>query len=37
VRLGPYDKLEDLDVISRRLQQNGIKALRLKLREGAGT
>lgn len=37
VRLGPYEKLEELDSVSRRLQQNGIKVLRLKLRKGAGT
>ena len=37
VRLGPYEKLEELDSVSRRLQQNGIKPLRLKLRQGAGT
>lgn len=37
VRLGPYDKIEDLDAISQQLQQLGITALRLKIRLGAGT
>lgn len=36
VRLGPYGKLEDLDAVDQRLSKLGIKALRLKLKGGAG-
>lgn len=36
VRLGPYQKLEDLDAAAQRLSKLGIKALRLKLKGGAG-
>ena len=37
VRLGPYEGIEDLDAASQRLQQLGISALRLKVRQGSGT
>ena len=36
VRLGPYQKLEDLDAANQQLSKLGIKALRLKLKGGAG-
>ncbi len=36
VRLGPYDKLEALDDADRRLAEQGIKPLRLKLKKPAG-
>lgn len=36
VRLGPYDKLEDLDAVNRRLSEMGIETLRLKVRRNAG-
>lgn len=36
VRLGPYDKLEDLDAVSQQLSKLGIRVLRLKLKSGAG-
>lgn len=36
VRLGPYAKLEELDTASGKLAQLGIKALRIKVRKGAG-
>lgn len=36
VRLGPYRKLDDLDAVSQRLQKQGIKTLRLKLKGAAG-
>lgn len=34
VRLGPYEKLSDLDSASERLSKLGIKALRLKVKSG---
>ena len=34
VRLGPYEKLDDLDSASERLSKLGIKALRLKVKSG---
>lgn len=36
VRLGPYDRLEDLDAVNQRLSKLGIKTLRLKLKGSAG-
>jgi cell division protein FtsN len=36
VRLGPYQKLEDLDATNQRLTKLGIKTLRLKLKGDAG-
>lgn len=36
VRLGPYDTLEALDAVSRRLSDMGIQPLRLKVRRDAG-
>ncbi len=36
VRLGPYMKIEDLDATNGRLEQLGIKAMRLKVKKGAG-
>ena len=36
VRLGPYSKIEDLDAANNRLEQLGIKAIRLKVKKGAG-
>jgi cell division protein FtsN len=37
VRLGPYEKLEALDDADRRLAEQGIKPLRLRLKKPAGT
>jgi len=36
VRLGPYLKIEELDAANGRLDQLGIKAMRLKVKKGAG-
>jgi len=36
VRLGPYRKIEDLDAAYSRLDQLGIKAMRLKVKKGTG-
>jgi len=36
VRLGPYDKLEELDAVNRQLSKMGIKTLRLRVKQGAG-
>ena len=36
VRLGPYPSIEALDAASARLTQLGIKALRIKVKKGAG-
>lgn len=36
VRLGPYDKLEDLDTVDQQLSKMGIKTLRLRVKRGAG-
>lgn len=36
VRLGPYAKLEELDSANDKLAQLGIKALRIKVKKGAG-
>lgn len=35
VRIGPYDKLEQLDAAADRLRQMNIRALRLKVKKGA--
>ena len=37
VRLGPYSRLADLDAANARLAQQGIKALRLKVKKPPGT
>jgi len=34
VRLGPYEKIEQLDATAAQLQKMGIKALRLKVKKG---
>lgn len=34
VRLGPYEKIEQLDAIAAQLQKLGIKAIRLKVKKG---
>lgn len=34
VRLGPYNRLDELDTVNRRLRQMSIKALRLKVKKG---
>ncbi len=34
VRLGPYNRLDELDTVNRRLRQMNIKALRLKVKKG---
>jgi cell division protein FtsN len=36
VRVGPYEKLDDLDAASQQLSRMGIKAMRLKVKKGAG-
>lgn len=36
VRLGPYEKIDDLDAATQQLSKLGIKALRLKVKKGAG-
>jgi cell division protein FtsN len=36
VRLGPYSKLEDLDAASNKLGGLGIKAMRIRVKKGAG-
>ena len=36
VRLGPYEKLEDLDAANQQLNKMGIKAMRLKVTKKAG-
>jgi len=36
VRLGPYSSVEALDAASAKLARLGIKALRIKVRKGAG-
>lgn len=36
VRLGPYDKLEDLDSATQQLSKLGVKAMRLQVKKGAG-
>lgn len=36
VRLGPYQKLDDLDAASQQLAKLGIKTLRLRVKDGAG-
>jgi cell division protein FtsN len=36
VRLGPYEKVDDLDAASQQLSRLGIKAIRLKVKKGAG-
>lgn len=36
VRLGPYEKLEELDAANQQLSKIGIKALRLRVKKGAG-
>lgn len=36
VRLGPYEKLEDLDAAGQQLAKLGIKAMRLKVKKDAG-
>jgi cell division protein FtsN len=36
VRLGPYARVEDLDAANQKLAAQGIKALRLKVKKGAG-
>lgn len=36
VRLGPYDKLEDLDNASQQLTKLGLKPIRLKVKKGTG-
>ena len=36
VRLGPYEKIDDLDAASQQLSKLGIKAMRLKVKKGAG-
>jgi cell division protein FtsN len=35
VRIGPYDKLDQLDAAADRLRQMNIRALRLKIKKGA--
>ena len=37
VRLGPYSRLADLDAANARLAQQGIKAMRLKVKKSPGT
>jgi len=37
VRLGPYEKIEQLDAASQQLEKMGIKAIRLKIKKGAST
>ena len=34
VRLGPYEKIEQLDATALQLQKMGIKAIRLKVKKG---
>jgi cell division protein FtsN len=36
VRLGPYEKIDDLDAATQQLSKLGIKAMRLKVKKGAG-
>jgi cell division protein FtsN len=36
VRLGPYDKIDDLDAATQQLSKMGIKAMRLKVKKGTG-
>lgn len=36
VRLGPYEKLEELDAINQQLTKLGLRPIRLKVKQGAG-
>jgi cell division protein FtsN len=36
VRLGPYDRIEDLDTVNQQLGKMGIKPIRLKVKRSAG-
>jgi cell division protein FtsN len=36
VRLGPYEKLEELDAANQQLSKLGLKTMRLKVKKGAG-
>lgn len=36
VRLGPYEKIDDLDAATQQLSKMGIKAMRLKVKKGTG-
>jgi len=35
VRLGPYERIDQLDAADQQLQKMGIKAIRLKVKKGA--